>query len=109
MIRIKTDAIENFIDTVQRKGIDYYKQIADEMVIENRPLFDIIYKNAQNVVDSLDRREEDGIISETTKRFIKINLMTVAMATYKAVEIQLEANELESIYGNLEEQNENRT
>ncbi len=110
MVPIKVEAIETFIAQAERSGVEYYKKIANEMSVENRPLFDILYKNAERVASALDNLAEDGIMSEAMKEFVAVNVMSAAIATYQTIATQLEANTLTEMFGPIEkEKNEERT
>lgn len=109
MIPIKQEAIENFITMAERSGTDYYKKIANDMGRENKPLFDVLYKNAKMVANNLDRLAEDGIITEGIKEFVAVNVMSAALAVYQTINIQTEANMLYEIYNEVKETNEKRT
>jgi hypothetical protein len=94
MIKVKAETIETFIELQNRNEKDYYRTIVDEMLKENKSLITAIQFNAEKVVESMDRYEGDDL-----KCHIRTNLISACMAVYQTIKAQLEAEELEKLYG----------
>lgn len=100
MIPIKEEAVDNFISMQQRENnakhcADLIKQILEN----NKPLADAIIGCAKKVIEHIDNFEIDDTMSRELKIYVFSNIIYTALAVYKTIEIQLEANELTEIYG----------